>query len=792
MCRKNSTASLLLVALFVGLFTQLGFGELPVVNIGIIGDGPWDRNNELREFFQREILELTSGEFDVRFPEDKQIVADWSVEGIRRAGDRLLADPEIDMIIALGVITSNDFCQRGDLPKPVIAPAVLDIELQGVPLQNGASGVKNLSYVTYPATLRSDIKAFLSIVPFKKLAILTNRSYQEAIPELADRTAAVLRDMGIEPLRVPVGASVDDALADFPTEAEAVYVVPLIHLPPGEFDRLIAVLIERKLPSFSLFGRNDVERGVLAGLKPDIFPPLARRVALNVQRILLGDEAGSIPVTFSVRDQLVINMATARAIGISPSWAVRTEAEVIGTERKKLERQLDLFTTVREALRTNLDLAAEERYVAAGKQNIKHARGNLLPQVNLSGTGLLIDEDRAAASFGQQPEKTLTGSITASQILFSEPAWANLSIQKSIQTTREEGLRELQLDIVEAAATAYFNVLKAKTYEKIQKENLKRTRSNLEMAQIREVIGTAGPAEVYRWESEIATNRRTAIEANSQRNLAEIDLNRLLHRPAEEHFSTKETDLQSSGLLFVEEGLIAYFGDQESFRIFRSFAVEEGFQNSPELASLDAAIKTQERVLSSSTNSFWAPTLALQGEVSHLFSEDGAGSGIDTGADETDWSVALNLSFPLFEGGSKFAIRNEAAQELARLRLQRQAVAERIEQRVRSELHLLGASYAGITQARLAAEAAGKSLNIVEDAYSRGVVSYVDLLDAQNAALVTNLAAANAVYDFLINLMAFERAAGRFAFFMSQEEQSSLLQRASDYFDKARDLAPEQ
>jgi outer membrane protein TolC len=153
--------------------------------------------------------------------------------------------------------------------------------------------------------------------------------------------------------------------------------------------------------------------------------------------------------------------------------------------------------------------------------------------------------------------------------------------------------------------------------------------------------------------------------------------------------------------------------------------------------------------------------------------------------------VALNLSFPLFEGGSKFAVRQEAALELARLRLQRQAVADLIEQRVRSELHLLGAAYAGITQARLAAEAAGKSLNVVEDAYSRGVVSIVDLLDAQNAALVTDLAAANAVYDFLINLMAFERAAGRFAFFMSEQDQESLLQRVHDYFENAGNLPAE-
>jgi outer membrane protein TolC len=60
-------------------------------------------------------------------------------------------------------------------------------------------------------------------------------------------------------------------------------------------------------------------------------------------------------------------------------------------------------------------------------------------------------------------------------------------------------------------------VLKAKTGERIQRDDLKTTRSNLDLARTRQAIGTAGPADVYRWESEIATRRREVLAAEAQR-----------------------------------------------------------------------------------------------------------------------------------------------------------------------------------------------------------------------------------------------------------------------------------
>ena len=72
---------------------------------------------------------------------------------------------------------------------------------------------------------------------------------------------------------------------------------------------------------------------------------------------------------------------------------------------------------------------------------------------------------------------------------------------------------------------------------------------------------------------------------------------------------------------------------------------------------------------------------------------------------------------------------------------------------MRSALHRAAASIAGIGFAEDAADAARRNLALVTDAYEEGVLSILDLIDAQNAALVAEQESATAVYDYLIDLM---------------------------------------
>ena len=141
--------ALLVIGLACGV-APLSVAQAPVVGVGIVLDGPWERNDETLAVFQKEILDLTRPEFDVRFPPDKRLLADFTLASVRAAVDGLLADPDVDLVLTLGPIASAYACRRGSLPKPVIAAFVLHAEVQGIPVNEGADGER---VFTFPFTM---------------------------------------------------------------------------------------------------------------------------------------------------------------------------------------------------------------------------------------------------------------------------------------------------------------------------------------------------------------------------------------------------------------------------------------------------------------------------------------------------------------------------------------------------------------------------------------------------------------------------------------------------------------
>ena len=741
------------------------------------------------KLFRKAILELTHGEFDVRFPKPFLVHGNWSVKGVRKALKFLMAKPQVDLVLALGVIATHEAAQWTQLPKPVIGPFVIDAALQELPVHNGRSGVSNLNYLSSFKSFERDLKRFLEIVSIRHLALLADSSIVGAFPLVRAKVEKAARANGIKITIITINSSLEKSLSQLPSDTEAVFITPLFRLPPREFDRLVEELITRRLPSFSLVGRQDVERGILASAAPETDSErLARRVAINVHRILLGEDAGQLEVTFSEGQRLTINMATARAIDVWPSFRVMTEAELLHEHKEDTARRLSLYTAMREAVAVNLDLAAADRRVAAGLGDVQNSRSTLLPQVDIGSSARLIDEDRAIGGFGNNPEKAAFATGRFKQLLYSDKAWADYTVQQRTQDSLVSQRREVELDTAQDAAVTYLNVLRTKTIEQIQKDNLELTGSNLELARVRESIGAAARDEVYRWESEIANGRIEVLNAQAQRQQAEVTLNRILHRPLEEPFMTAEAGLDDPLLFPHKDRVFAYINNPRNFRVFRDFEAQEGLRLAPELHQIDAQIAAQKRRLLNAERNFWAPDVSLESDVNQRIGQDGSGQGATPGIplqDRTTWNLQLGLSFPLFSGGAKDAQHSKALETLRQLQLEREATVGRIEERIRSAMLQAGASSPAIRLTREAAEASQKNLDLVIDQYSRGAVDIIKLLNSQNAALTARLNASNAIYNFLIDLINIERAAGQFDYFLYKEDHADWVRRVDAFFAKA-------
>lgn len=776
--------------LLLATMSFVALARAETIRVGVVVDGPWSRNEEIRALFREEITRLVEGEIDVEFPTELSLTGDWTSETSQRNVERLLADPSCDIVLAMGVISSYNACQIEQLTKPAIAPFVIDPAAQGIPLQGGTSGRKNLAYLMSPFNVERDLRVFYDIHPFKKLVLFYSSPFMRSIPNLRSRLQAAAEPLGAEVVYQTVEyqqpGSVTRALQAIPEDADAVYLTAMIHLSPVEMDSLVNGINARELPSFSLFGRVDVQRGVLFGLSNSVFPKFARRVALQFRRIVSGEDPGTLSVAFSGEERLTVNMQTARQIGMLPTWDVLTEAELLYEERKEVAATWGLRSAIEEALRVNLTLRTARQGLAVGERDIDRARSFLLPQAALDATGAAIDVDQAAAGFGFRPEKSLVGAASISQLLYSENAWIPFRVQSHLQRALESETEATRLDVGLEAAAAVLNVLRAKTAERIGQDNVKLSRENLERARVRNNVGMAGPEEVYRWESNLASGRTRVIDANAERNVAEIELNRILRRPLEERFATQEVGLEDPDVATNLEALRRYLDDPMSFRTFRSFMVQEALHQSPELEAFEAQIRAQSAIRSGTERSFWIPEVAAFGEISNRLWADGAGKeppNLGGGAeiDETNWTIGIHATLPLFNGGGRIAERGRAIEETRRLELLRDEVAQRVEQRMRNALHRMGASSANMKHTRISADAARRNLDVVTDQYSRGVVPIITLLDAQNSTFQAEQRAADSIYDFFLDLMDVERAMGRLYILAPEADRQTLHQRIEAY-----------
>lgn len=769
--------------------------SLTTLQIAIVRDGPSDLVPELRDLIRKELTELTSHEFDVRFPEDLQLEGGWSVKGVNQAIDRALAQPRVDLVIALGILASHEVSQRRQLPKPVIAPFVIDPHLQGLPFKKGASGVKNLSYLVSLKNFERNLEAFQEVFPFTRLSVLADRVLLEAFPLLESRARTLAEAHGVSLTVVPVETSAEAILGSLPSKTDAVYLSPLLRLPSHELDRLAAGLNTRRLPSFSAVGQREVQRGVTVALSPELDPrKLARTIAANIQRILSGTDAGQIDVTFTRGEHLTINMATVRAIDKWPSFQVLSEAELLNEDSALSSQRLSLFNAVHHAMGGNLDLAAADRRVEAGVGQVGQARSALLPQVLVGTSGVLNGRGPDAFGTGGTPGQGAVVFGGFRQTLYSDNAWTNYTVQQKTQLSREEDRSQLRLDTAQQAAIAYLTVLRTKTVRRIQKENLKLTRSNLELATAREAVGYALKDEVFRWQAEVANGQRTVVAIEAQERQAEVQVNRILNRPLEEPFQTVEQTLEDPVLLGDTRQLFAYIENPRGFQLFRGFEAEEGIKAAPEIRRLDALIAAKARTITNAERAFWMPELTLQGAGFQQYAHGGAGAGgltipfgpVGFAQSQTDFYVAsVGLTFPLFQGGNKTATALRVREELRELQFERTATVQRVEERVRAALYQTGASFPSIRLSRKAAESASKTLDLVLDQYARGAVDIIKLLNSQNAAVTANEAAANAVYDFLIDLMRVQRAVGHMSFFESPEERAAWFDRLKTFFVNA-------
>jgi putative ABC transport system substrate-binding protein len=170
----------------------------------------------------------------------------------------------------------------------------------------------------------------------KQIAPQVTRAAVTRDPALTVGTAvfsaiqAVAPSLGVEV--TPIGVHdidvIERAVEAFARSANGGLIVTAASLMPAVTrDRIITLAARHKLPAVYPF-RDMVTAGGLVSYGPDIVD-MFRRAAGYVDRILRGAKPGDLPVQAPTKYELVINLKTAKAIGLEVPASVLARADEV-------------------------------------------------------------------------------------------------------------------------------------------------------------------------------------------------------------------------------------------------------------------------------------------------------------------------------------------------------------------------------------------------------------------------------------------------------------------------------
>ena len=719
-----------------------------------------------------------------------EVIAPGLLERGFEAVSAVVNDDSVDCVIGVDVRISDFLIRLKQYHRPVIAAAVVDSRLQGLKqTPDGASGIRNFNYVEAHFDVEKDLRTFKSLYNYRHIAVLVPRSMAVVFHTLNEYFDQVVKTVSpdaqlsivmIDTTRIKKG------IPEIPPDADAVYLLPLFSQKrQAMMETVIQEVNNRKLPSFALIGEAHVRMGAMAGIAPDSnINAMARRIAINVLDILEGRDAGTLPVSVSTYgDNFVINMATLKEIDCYPSWTAMADAKLVNLDKLHQGPALQLKSVIFEALERNLDYLTAQADTRIQEEEAAIARAELLPQVNVSAGLTRIDENRVEIAQTYPAVTTLSATASLTQTIFSDDTLANCAIQDILVESQRYQEKTSLMDTVVAAARVYINLLFAMSSQTIHNNNLEMTRKNLEIASSKAAVGAVDISEVSRWESEMAANQISRNDAFRDLQLARMALNQVLDRPITREFTLEDVGPASGiELMITDPDVYGLLANAEQVRRFSDFLVIEANRNLPELQQIRETIRSQERRVLNRTRALYLPDVDLQGSVDKVLNEYEARQKTISELDHP-WSVTLTASWPLFTGGADKRSLAKSRHQLRRLSLEEKNLKNQLHLNIRSSLETASVSAREIALAQKGLAAALKRFEIVQDGYAQGRNDVADLIDAQNAKVSSERAAASAKYQFVLDFLEMERAMGRFYFLDSPDQKQAFLGRLRAYME---------
>jgi len=156
------------------------------------------------------------------------------------------------------------------------------------------------------------------------IAVPNNPAEQEVVKDL--QGAAAKRGLKLQIIGVQEAKDLDLAFAQARRKAQAVMVLPIPSVTAPR-QQITALAAKYRLPAMYAL-RDDIDAGGLMAYAPN-YPIMFRRAADYVDRILNGVKPADLPIEQMTQFELLVNLKTAKALGLTVPQSILTRADAI-------------------------------------------------------------------------------------------------------------------------------------------------------------------------------------------------------------------------------------------------------------------------------------------------------------------------------------------------------------------------------------------------------------------------------------------------------------------------------
>lgn len=471
----------------------------------------------------------------------------------------------------------------------------------------------------------------------------------------------------------------------------------------------------------------------------------------------------------SVRIFLVCVWCGALASGVSP---VLVMGQGIGTPSVGSGDTLRLSVQEAVALaqRTSDEARLSAAQVDVAEAQVALARSSGLPQLRLNSSYSHVYENARSTAVNAVFNQPNTYSVTASlsQTLFQggrirASTRAASDVRAASRLDEQETRAQLNVDV----QRAYLNALFTARLAEIERSSVDLATSRLEQLQQLERAGRAARYDVLSARVARANLEPVAIQAENDRELAVLDLKRLLNIPLDKPL-VLTSRLDADAVVATLPSMVALLDstaspDRASLRAaeFTTSSRREGVAvaRADFLPSLSVGFNTGYSAFP--PLGFGFPDRA--GRASAEFCEPGSAAGrvCQNGGWFADRSISATVSFPIFDGLRARSNLNVAQAQLRMAELQLQVARETVSlevARARAELRRARAVFDARQQNSTEAQ---EAFQLASLRFSRGLSTQLEVTDAQLALATAQSGEARATYDLYLASAELARALGR-------------------------------